>query len=586
MKYSLFFIIIFLFSISDATFAQVKDFIYVKKGRLYHPDGKEVALWGVNLQPCLSWEYNARMKPARIIKDASVFKKMTDQSLDQIELLGGKLIRCHLTPADFTDDKGNLVETIYLDMLDYMISEAAKRGIYSYITFINHMGSGEVENSFMNSKKGKSDYRPAWILNDKIVAYSKNYIKQLLNRENPYSRVLYKNDPSIAIWEIINEPRYFSYDEFKKTQYYNAFKSWLKKQKIVDNNSNYLKYRKQLVLDYINGIYDMIRKTGDLHPITWSCNWHKMIVGHEDVFEAVAESKVEVVSFCNYPGQNVVKSPYQDNAENLTRYDFTEWYKQGYQDNTFYGWALTAPFKNKAKVVYEFETFYNQSAYLYPVMADFMRSLGVQMAAMWHYSMPAYAQYNSGSHILNLETTPQKAAAFAVAGKIFENTPILQDYHVNATTEWQTNNYMYSYQKDMAIFSNNNNYYYSNNVPDTQKLKPGPAVKNIFGIGNSPLVKYNGTGNYQLKISDNEIELHIQPDVKHLVELWQRRPLSEGLATELDYGNKNSMQIHLQNWEKGSFHVYKLTEDKKVLVDSIDKLNFNISPGNYLIIRN
>ncbi len=38
------------------------DFVSMQNGKLYTPGGEELALWGVNLQPCLSWEYRDRLR--------------------------------------------------------------------------------------------------------------------------------------------------------------------------------------------------------------------------------------------------------------------------------------------------------------------------------------------------------------------------------------------------------------------------------------------------------------------------------------------------------------------------------------------
>jgi hypothetical protein len=481
MNTKLFFIKVFL--LMGSCFAGAQDsHIYAKKGRLYHPNGREVALWGVNLQPCLSWEYNNLLGPVGIRKDTASLHRVTNESLDELELLGNRLVRCHLTPADFTDEEGNLVETVFLDALDYLMAEAAQRDMYLYITFLNHMGSGEVPGSFMH---GDKKARARWIFNEEFVVKSKNYIRQLLNRENPYTGKTYKADTAVAVWEIINEPGYLKYEEVVGSSYEKTYRKWLKRRRLVDAQSSFSKYRQALVLDYINDIYRTIRKTGAKQPVSWCCNWHRMIIGHEDVFGAIAESKVEVVSFCNYPGQSVLKRPYQEHPEDLSRHDFTEWYADCYSKHEYYGWALTPAFQDKAKIVYEFETFYNQSAYLYPVMADFFRSMGVQMATMWHYSMPAYATYRRGSHVLNLKCTPRKAAAFMVAGKIFENIPLLQPYHTESTTEWIAATHGYSYRNDWSIFSDSSTYYFSGDISDTLSVKPLATVQHIVGCGSS-----------------------------------------------------------------------------------------------------
>ena len=106
------------------------DYVSVQNGKIYAPDGGELSLWGVNFQPCLSWEYNDRLKRHGIPQTAEALRRVAHNNLEEVAKLKVSVIRCHLTPADFTDAEGNLVETPYLDVLDYMVAEAAERGIY------------------------------------------------------------------------------------------------------------------------------------------------------------------------------------------------------------------------------------------------------------------------------------------------------------------------------------------------------------------------------------------------------------------------------------------------------------------------
>jgi hypothetical protein len=555
-----------------------KKFIYANNGRLYFPNGKEVSLWGVNFQPNLSWEYNSRLKRVGIPLLIDSLKKNADDGFDEIQKMKCTLIRTHLTPSDFTDDKGNLIENIYLDMLDYTLAEAGKRGIYVYYAFINHMGNGFVPGSFMNKVKCED-----WIADPNTVKCTENYIKQLLNRINPYTKICYKDDPNIAVLELINEPGYYSYEKVGVTTNYNVYKNWLKDNNKEDNKNNYLVYRKNLVLGYINGMYDIIRETGAVQPVVWNCNWHKFYTGHEDAFEAAGESKVEVVSLCNYPGQNVVKQPYQQNPENLLKYDFTSFYKDGYEKKEWYAWALTPAFMKKAKVVYEFETFYNQSAYLYPAMADFFRSMGVQMAAMWTYCFPSYSQYQGGSHFLSLTCTPQKTASFIVAGEIFRSTPLYLKYNTASPLEKIDSKYAFSYKNNLGVFSSAEKYFYSGDVMEWNPLAPQQSVKEINGYGNSPLVKYDGTGIYSLKISDKMISITIQPDATWLIEPWLQ-PKAGKMITSLDYNATHIFELDLKKWKASKCIVYKIDGNNKKEIALLDnKLKFNTTPGDYII---
>ena len=595
-------ILVLFVSALSGLFAQ-NEYVFLKKGRLYHPNGEELALWGVNLQPMLSWEYNSMMKKAGIPKDAEVWKKMTDKSLDELQLLGANHIRVHLTPGDFTDADGNLVETIYLDLLDYLTAEAPKYGIYICYAFFNHMGRSEVAESFMETsykianvtgrpkELKKKHHKALRMFESNFFEASKKYIKNLLKRTNPYNNKTYNSDANIVAWEIMNEPVFFQRNNLKiYPQEHRRYQSWLAERGVSDIDKNYFEYRKQRVLQYINGIHDAIRKGGAVVPVIWSLNWHRFRNGHEDIFEAVAESKVEAVAFCTYPGQKIAKQRgggnYESFSGDLSSYDFSEWFRRGYNQQARYGWLKSEMFSDKAKVVYEFESFYNHSSYIYPALADFQRSLGAQAAAMWHYSMTDYAQYNGGSHVFNLKTTPAKAAAFAVASKVFQNTPILQNYHVESPSNFQSQNFSYSLKKNRSIYSDDSYFFYSNDVLDMGKMITSKSPKEIFGYGKSPLVNYEGTGTYQLKISEKEIIVHIQPDVVYNHSLSYRSKKKKHLITEFEDQKKHAMTISIDGWESGKFTIFKLTETgKKKKIKGIKELRLKIAPGKYKITK-
>jgi len=76
-----------------------------------------VTLWGVNFQSCLYWEFH-RMARCGVPMTAEAIKKTTDETLDGLVRMKCGVIRAHLTPADFTDGDGNLVENLWLDMMD------------------------------------------------------------------------------------------------------------------------------------------------------------------------------------------------------------------------------------------------------------------------------------------------------------------------------------------------------------------------------------------------------------------------------------------------------------------------------------
>lgn len=544
------------------------------------PDGKEMAIFGVNFQPNLSWEYK-RLQKIGVQLSSNELKKVTDESFTELELMHVNSIRCHLTPADFVDHEGNIVETIYLDILDYMIAEASERGIYVTLAFINHMGSAHVSNSMWVGLN-----REEWIHNKKVVEKTKNYITQLLNRSNPYLNVTYKETKHIAMWEIMNEPSVYSYDEIKNTGYFKDFLSWAEGKGKKEDQRTYLEYREELVRNYINTMHKLIRDSGARHPIVWNLNWHRYMREHEDVFRAVASSHVEVVAMCNYPGQDLVGENYGRNPKDLTETDFSEWFKTYYNDVTGYGWALSDAFKNKAKVVYEFETFFNQSRYLYPIQAQYFRALGVQAAQMWTYSLSVYGPYSSGSHVLSVTSTPGKAASFIIANEIFKSTRLYTNYEMDSPNEQVTDYYAISKERNVAIYSDLNRLYYSGDITKWNPLNVSKNVKEVIGLGNSSLVKYNGTGLYFLKEIDGILHLTILPNVKHSKNQWDGR--QEGVITELDHTTKNKMSILLTNWDEGNYSIIERNKGNKYKLYAYRKKNltdFHIQPGKYVIMK-
>jgi hypothetical protein len=116
--------------------------IYVQDGTLFHEDGSEVALWGVNFQSAMSWEWHqsSRWVGGRRVFDAKDWKAIVDRGFDEIQQMGCEVIRIHLSPADYADAEGNLLENEWLDMLDYTMAECHRRGLYINLGLLNHMG--------------------------------------------------------------------------------------------------------------------------------------------------------------------------------------------------------------------------------------------------------------------------------------------------------------------------------------------------------------------------------------------------------------------------------------------------------------
>jgi hypothetical protein len=210
----------------------------------------------------------------------------------------------------------------------------------------------------------------------------------------------------------------------------------------------------------------------------------------------------------------------------------------------------------------------------------------VQTATMWHYSMPDYAPYKNGSHHLSLTCTPHKAAAFAIAGEVFRSTPLYSDFDPGSPVEKVSENIMYSYEKDLSIYSSNEVYMHSGPVPGDELPRPNDGISRILGYGNSPLVEYDGKGLYSVNISGDKMAISIQPDARHLKPLWEMDYLVEPV-TELEYQTRHIFTLELEGWDSQECKLYRINGGKQAEVPlmNLPLIQFEALPGDYLIIR-
>lgn len=100
-----------------------------------------------------------------------------------------------------------------LSQLDSMVSEAGKRGIKLVLPFTNNWSAYGGMDQYIkwadlaDGDSGRTWYHDDFYTDPKIRAWFKEWISTLLNRTNTITGVKYKDDPTIAVWELANEPR-------------------------------------------------------------------------------------------------------------------------------------------------------------------------------------------------------------------------------------------------------------------------------------------------------------------------------------------------------------------------------------------
>lgn len=555
--------------------------ITCRNGVLLYPDGSEVALWGVNFQTALSWEYNGRLKKCAVPLEVEALKKITDCNLDQLVRMRSNMIRMHLLPSDFTDKAGNVCGSIFLDVLDYTIAACRARGIYVYLTLVNEMNSVYLKDSFMAGRD-----RREWITDPGLVDKTELYIRSMLTRRNRYTKVLYSEDPTIAVFEISNEPGYVDYTTLASDPMFapwrKAFESWCRERGLADHlNLHYYAFRYESVRAYINRMCLAIRSTGATKPVVWNLNWPRMVQEHQDVFQAAADSTADAVSFCLYSGQHDVKQPYWMNPEDLSARNYLPFLDENYEEYHRLRWALSQQFAKKAKLVYEYETFFNQSSYLYPVMARLFRSLGVQAANMWTYSLSPAAEYMSGSHLLNLYCTPRKAVSFTIAGELFAGTPRYTPFNMIGKEGRILGPCAVSFTNDVSLFQTGDIYLQSRTTA-WQPIPPNLKVRHVIACGSSPQVTYEGTGAYSVDIGSTAVEIEINPDSEFVLPHWNSRHKGyPEKVCRLDSAEPHRFVLHHPDWQSG-VRVLRVENGHALPVESRnDKPAFDALPGHY-----
>lgn len=179
-------------------------FVKVKDGHFYFEDGTRAKFWGTNL--CFS----------ACFPD----KKQAEMLAERIAFFGFNAVRLHhmdyyfepkgifedIAPA-YKDPQMKKTTTLskrQLDKLDYLIFQLKKRGIYVDMNLLVSRNFTEADGVKDADKLGIAA-KPASMFNPKLIEFQKKYAKDLLTHYNPYTKLRYCDDPTVALVEITNE---------------------------------------------------------------------------------------------------------------------------------------------------------------------------------------------------------------------------------------------------------------------------------------------------------------------------------------------------------------------------------------------
>lgn len=485
---------------------------------------KEASFYGVNYTLPFAHAYRAMSYLGQDRKEA------IDKDVYHFARLGFNAYRIHVWDVEISDAKGQLLPNDHLDLLDYLIAKLRERNIRVLITTMTNFGNGYPER---NINTGAFSY-----LYDKCKIHStpaaieaqKNYIGQFVQHVNPYTKKSYKDDPYIIGFEINNEPCHS--DTPKQTE------------------------------EYINSMLEALKKAGNKKPVFYNVS-HNM--GHVGAYFNTA---IKGTTYQWYPIGLV--------AGHTRKGNFLP-----FVDNYGIPFSNTKGFAEKAKAVYEYDPADITYSYMYPAMTRSFRSQGFQWITQFAYDPidMAWANTEYQTHFLNLAYTPNKALSMKIAAEVAYSVPMNKKYpkYPNDTV---FDKFRVSYAQDLSELNSNDKFFYSNNT-NTRPLSVD-HLQEIAGYGNSPVVKYEGTGAYFLdKLEDGVWRLEVMPDAVQVQDPFEKPSLKKEVVT-IAWNNWN-MSVNLPSLG-ADYSIKGINRENNFSATALGG-TFTVAPGVYLLTK-
>ena len=273
------------FVFADEKPAGKRGFLKPDGDRFVFEDGTLARFWGVNFNGGANFPEHA---------DAEKVARRLAQA-------GCNIVRFHQldaewdTPNIYAFTKGKRVTTTReldpesMDRLDYLIYALKKNGIYVYFDMMTYRKFKSGDGIELAKELGDSA-KPYSIVNRRMIELQKEFCDQIWNRYNPYTEMLYKDDPVFAMTEITNEADLFEMKGYQGKhdnsfpyvwELRMSFKAWLESKGIEYDWENCALWEKvhpiidwklDVTMAYYQEMYDYMRSIGVKIPITGT-NW-------------------------------------------------------------------------------------------------------------------------------------------------------------------------------------------------------------------------------------------------------------------------------------------------------------------------
>lgn len=517
------FLFVVLFLATLTSHAQNKQGIYVDASGVirWEKDKKEAAFFGTNYTAPFAYGNRA------IIRTGQTAEQAIKDDIYHFSRLGFDAFRVHVWDQEISDAKGNLINNEHLRLFDFLIAELKKRNIKILITPIAFWGNGYPEKDEKTGSFSNIFGKQKALTEEEAFLAQENYLKQFFQHKNSYTGLTYQQDVDILAAEINNEPQHSG--------------------------------PKELATTYINRMVKAVKNTGWTKPVFYNISespWYA---------DAIVKADVQGHSFQWYPTGLVAGQTLRGNfLPNVANYKIP--------------FDTIPAFKNRAKIVYEFDAGDVASPIMYPAMARSFKVAGFQWTTQFAYDPMAIAHANTEyqTHYLNLAYTPSKAISMLIASKIF-HSPKRLDNLANVDT---FGDFKIDYKTSLSEMNSEKEFYYSNSTStspiDAKKLT------NIAGVGTSKIITYQGTGAYFVdKIAEGVWRLEVMPDAVKLSDPFAKAS-PEKNVTSIQWGNF-PIAIKLPNLGD-TFNIKGLNKGND-FVATADQNQFMVAPGVYLLTK-
>lgn len=505
-----------------------------KTGRGVYVDKQGVLRWEKNKQEAAFFGVNYTAPFAYAYRSHGVLHADLERAIDQdvyhLARLGVDAFRVHVWDTEISDSLGNVLNNEHLRLFDYLVSKLKARNIRIFLTPIAFWGNGYPEKDERTPGFSRVYGKQQAVVNESAIRAQENYVRQLVQHVNPYTKLSYIDDPDIIAAEINNEPHHSG--------------------------------PKAKVTEYINRLAASMRSAGWKKPVFYN------ISESPSYADAVAKANIDGISMQWYPTGLVANRTLQGNY-------------LPYVDSYHIPFDTIPAFAGKARMVYEFDAGDVLQPVMYPAMARSFRKAGFQWATQFAYDplATAYANTEYQTHYLNLAYTPAKAISLLIASRVFHMVPRLKEYgHYPADSTFGP--FRVSYRASLSEMNSAEEFYYTGTT--ASKPVEMSALKHVAGTGSSAVVSYTGYGAYFLdKLADGVWRLEVMPDALPVRDPFEKASLSKEVRRVA--WNEQSITVKVPDLG-GVFGVRGLNAGN-VYTGTAREGEVVVRPGSYLLVR-